>query len=152
MKRTVPCDFFEQCGEQAAYFSRPLKKHICIGHALALAELLGTKRLPPKPSMEPNYVPCYFYKQCGLRATLLWKPTGQSVCKGHAAALLILAAQKENERNLPKPKPPMKPKKSTLLKIKDGGRILYYRPHRTKPNGICGDLVGYRKWGKDHWY
>ena len=100
MKRTVPCDFFEQCGEQAAYFSRPLKKHICIGHALSLAALLVTKRLSTKP----------------------------------------------------KPEPPMKPKKSTLLKIKDGGRVLYYRLHKTRPDGVCGDLVGYRKQGKDHWY
>lgn len=98
MKLQRPCYFFDQCGEPAAYFSRPIGKHICIGHALALAELLGTKQLSPKP------------------------------------------------------KPPMKPKKSTLLKIKDGGRVLYYRLHKTRPDGVCGDLVGYRKQGKDHWY
>jgi len=43
-------------------------------------------------------------------------------------------------------------KTSTLIKIKDAKRTLYYKPVKPNQNGITATLVGYRKNGKDRWY
>ena len=45
-----------------------------------------------------RHVPCFYFEQCGKRATHIWKPTEQKLCKLHAMAVLIATAQKESER------------------------------------------------------
>lgn len=43
--------------------------------------------------------------------------------------------------------------KKNLVKINDAGRMLYYQPlGKTRRDGVCATLVGYRKDGRDHWY
>lgn len=43
--------------------------------------------------------------------------------------------------------------KKSLIKIKDGNRMLYYKSlPKTRFDGVSATLVGYRKNGSDHWY
>lgn len=57
---------------------------------------VGSPKNAPRRSHQRivRHIPCHYFDQCGKRATLIWKPTGQNVCKMHGAALIIAAAQK----------------------------------------------------------
>lgn len=43
--------------------------------------------------------------------------------------------------------------KNTVLKVRDGKRVLIFRPlRRRRSDGVTAELIGYEKRGKTFWY